>query len=260
MYFIKFGGSIITDKSAPYTVRKDVLSRLCREIHDARSEKNIPLVIGHGGGSFPHVSAHKYQTHKGYINENSKRGFSEVQNDASKLNRMVIQELLNAGENAVSVQPSACCMADKGRIVEFYTVAMERMLEDGYIPVPFGDSVLDKTNGCCIVSTEEIFRYLAKKLKPSKIILVGKVEGVLRDVNDPASIIKEINALNFRDVKDVIMGSDATDVTGGMVSKVGDMIELAGTGVDSIIINGLTPGNLHDAILGKRDIGTLITK
>lgn len=255
--FLKLGGSLITDKSKPFTLRQDILKRICKEIHEARTERKIPLIIGHGGGSFPHTSAARYQTQKGYINKESKSGFCNVQNDASKLNRIVIQNLLYNGENAVSVQPSASCVMQKGKIESWFMKPIKILLKDDYIPVVFGDVVLDKKQGCSIASTEEIFSFLAKKLGGKKIILAGKVDGVLYS---NGKIIEEITSENFGEIKKYLHGSDGTDVTGGMVLKVGMMLELAKKGIVSIIINGLKEGNIKKALLGNAIKGTVIRK
>jgi isopentenyl phosphate kinase len=257
LILIKLGGSLITDKSKPFTLRKEVLKRICKEIHEARKERKLSLIIGHGGGSFPHTSAAKYQTQKGYINKKSKKGFSLVQNDASKLNRLVVHELINSEENAVSVQPSSSCIADKGRIVKWDLEVINKMVKDDYIPVVFGDTSLDKTKGCCILSTEEILSYLARKLGGKKIILAGKVDGALYT---NGKLINEITPKNFGKIKKYLYGSDGTDVTGGMVLKVGLMLELTKKGIKSIIINGMVKGNLKNALLDKKVKGTVIHK
>jgi isopentenyl phosphate kinase len=257
LILLKLGGSLITDKLKPFTLREDVLKRLCTEIRDARQEKNMALIIGHGGGSFPHTSATKYQTQKGYVNKDSKKGLSVVCNDAAKLNRLVVEELISAGENAISVQPSACCITNKGKITDWSLNNIKKTIKDGYIPVPYGDAVLDKSNGCCIVSTEEILGYLSKELGAKRIILAGKVDGVL---DSKGNLIDEINHKNFKEVKKHIHGSDAADVTGGMITKVEEMLSLANNGIESIIINGLKPGLVKNALLGKKVRGTVIRK
>lgn len=257
LILLKLGGSLITDKLKPFTLREDVLKRLCTEIRDARQEKNIMLIIGHGGGSFPHTSATKYQTQKGYVNKESKKGFCVVCNDAAKLNRLVVEEIINAGENAISVQPSSSFITTKGKISKWPLDNIKKMLKDGYIPVPYGDAVLDNKHGCCISSTEEILSYLADKLGVKKIILAGKVDGVL---NSNGKLIEKINHKNFNDVKKHIHGSDAVDVTGGMIQKVEEMLNLSKKGTTSIIINGLKPGLLKNALLGKDVRGTVIEK
>ncbi len=251
LIFVKLGGSLITDKSKPYTTRDDVIKRLCKEIHEAREGK--PLLIGHGGGSFPHISASKYETHKGVINEKSWEGFVKVQNDAATLNRIIVSSLIEAGENAISTQPSASCFAKNDCIIEWYTKPIETSLSEGLIPVPYGDACLDLEKGCCIISTEEIFRFLSERLKPERIIMVGKTDGVL---DSKGNVIKEITKKNFKQIKKSLMSSDGiADVTGGMIHKVEKSLDM---GVEIEIINGLKAGLLKRSLLGERGLGTII--
>lgn len=263
LILIKIGGSLITDKTKPFTTRPDVIKRVAKEIKEALGEKKVKLVVGHGGGSFPHQSAKKYQTNKGIINEESYKGISEVQNDASRLNRIFVQALIDEGINAVSVQPSASAISENGKIVEWFTKPLEEMLEKGLIPVPYGDVMLDKKMGCSIASTEEILNFLSRKLKPEKIIIAGEVDGVFTadPHKDPkAKLIPEITTANFEEIKKYLAGSRGTDVTGGMLHKVEEMMDLAKEGFKSEIINVLKEGNLKKAILGKKIVCTVIRK
>jgi isopentenyl phosphate kinase len=251
LVFVKLGGSLITDKSRPYTIREDVIKRICKEIHEARKGK--PLLIGHGGGSFPHVSAKRYETHKGFINDKSWEGFVRVQDDAAKLNRIIVSSLIGAGEKAMSFKPSASCIARDDRIIEGYIKPIESALSEGLIPVPYGDVCLDLKKGFCIISTEEVFRFLAKKLKPERIIMAGKTDGVL---DSEGNVIKEIRKNNFENIKKSLTTSDGfADVTGGMVLKVEKSLE---TGIETEIINGLKAGVLKRSFLGERGLGTII--
>ena len=253
LVFVKLGGSLITDKSKPYTTRDDVIKRLCKEIHESRKGKDFTLLIGHGGGSFPHISASKYETHKGVINEKSWEGFVRVQNDAATLNRIIVSSLIEAGENAISIQPSASCIARNDSIIEWYTKPIETSLSKGLIPVPYGDVCLDEKKGCCIISTEEIFRFLSERLKPERIIMMGKTDGVL---DSKGETIKEITKKNFKDIKQSLDSSDGVaDVTGGMVLKVEKALEV---GIEVEIINGLKPELLKRSLLGERGLGTII--
>jgi len=255
---VKLGGSLITDKSKPFTARNDVISRLCREIKEAQP---MPLVVGHGGGSFPHQSAARYETQKGAINENSWEGFCAVQNDAAKLNRIVVNAMLEAGIHAVSFQPSASCITENGRIKEWDMKALERMLDAGVVPVPYGDVAVDKKQGMSIISTEEILLYLAEKLKAKRVLFCGKTDGVFtadpgKDGN--ATLIKEITKKNFSEVRGYLTGSDGTDVTGGMLHKVERALEIARKGVTVEIINGAKDGMLKRALMGEAGLGTVI--
>jgi isopentenyl phosphate kinase len=260
LIFVKLGGSLITDKSRPYTERPDVIKRLCQEIHSARS-RGTKLVIGHGGGSYPHEPAKRYQTQKGLISRESARGLALVQDAASRLNRIVVKALLDAGENAISVQPSSFCIAKDKKIMDGYTRSIEKMLESDMLPVVYGDVGMDLSQGCCILSTEEIFSFLAKSLKPERIMMCGKVDGVF--TADPgrdksANLIPQITQRNFPDIRKYLASSDGIDVTGGMLHKVELCLELAKAGPECEIISGLRPGNLEKALSGQKGLGTLI--
>ena len=123
----------------PYSVRWRVLKRLVNEVKEVWDELCGRLVIGHGGGSFPHFSAKKYQTHLGIINEKSYEGIAVVQNDAAKLNRIVVESFVKAGVNAISFQPSAGVICENGRIKEWYLEPLKYMLKTNLLPVPYGD-------------------------------------------------------------------------------------------------------------------------
>ena len=47
LVFIKLGGSLITDKSRPFTEKKSVIRRLAKEIHEARKESGVRIILGH---------------------------------------------------------------------------------------------------------------------------------------------------------------------------------------------------------------------
>ena len=267
LVMIKLGGSLLTDKAKPFTVRPGVIKRIANEIHNARQVKELRLIVGHGGGSFPHIPANKYQTNKGIINKKSYRGLAEVQDAASRLNRLVVRELLDAGENAISIQLSSSGISENSRIQYMYTEPIIMLLSYGMIPVPYGDVSLDKKKGCSIVSTEEIFYYLAKELKRqgfnlTKIINCGIVDGVFRGdpiKNPDSEIIPEITNENIDEIRKYLSGSHGTDVTGGMLSKVEKMLKIAAeTGVETFIINGLIPGRIEKALKGENVLGTRI--
>ena len=58
---LKLGGSLLTDKNQPYSLRKDILRSSVRQIIDA-DEK---LILIHGGGSFGHPIAKTYRLTEG---------------------------------------------------------------------------------------------------------------------------------------------------------------------------------------------------
>jgi isopentenyl phosphate kinase len=221
----------------------------------------MKLIIGHGGGSFPHKPAKDYRINEGIVNEESYKGISLVQDAASQLNRIIVGSLIEAGENAISVQPSAELISEDGRIKEWYLEPVKEMLKYNLLPVPYGDVVLDIKKGCCIISTEEILNYLARKLDVKRIILVGIVDGVFTadpQKNPNAKLIPEISSKNYEEIKKYLGGSAGIDVTGGMLHKVEEMFELAKLGIKSEIINANKENYLKRSLLGARGLGTII--
>lgn len=253
LIFIKLGGSLITKKE-PYTLNLPKIREITREIHRLRKKMKFKLLIGNGAGSFAHISAKKFKTARGYINKKSKRGQSIVQDDAARLNRILIKELIKAGENSISVQPSAATVTNNGKIKFFYLEPIKNYLKNNLVPVVYGDVVADLKWGCAILSTEKIFNYLAKKLKPEKIVLMATVEGVY---DFKKRIIPEINQKNFNQIKQFLKKAEKIDVTGGMSHKVMEAIEMAKDGIEVNIIGGKR-GNLEKCLKGKK-IGTKIT-
>jgi isopentenyl phosphate kinase len=267
LILVKFGGSVITDKSKPFTEDIDTIKRLAKEIHEAREEKKFKLIIGHGGGSYPHIPASEFRTNEGMINERSYEGIAKVQDAASKLNRIIVKELINAGENAVAINPSSCTIAENGIIKKMFLEPMEKLLYFDMVPVPYGDVCLDLKKGCCILSTEKILSYIAKefnkKYKISKILLCGRVDGVFTDnpdKNPDAKLIPIISQKNIKKIENDLKSSSGIDVTGGMMHKVKMMLELTNIGIESEVINAKKPGILKRSLLGERGLGTIIRK
>lgn len=252
LIFVKVGGSLITKKS-PYTLNWKRIKEVVKEIVKLRKKYKFKLLLGNGAGSFAHVSAKKFKTKEGYINEKSKIGHCIVEDDASTLNRILVKELIKAGEKAISVQPSAFITTSDGKIKSFYLEPIKSYLKNDLVPVVFGDVVADKKRGCAILSTEAIFKFLAKFLRPKKIILMSDVEGVY-DFNK--KVIPEINFKNFKKIEEFLKGANKIDVTGGMAQKVKEAMEMARGKIEVFIING-KKGKLERLLRGEK-IGTKI--
>lgn len=266
LVFVKLGGSVITDKARPETARPEVLARLAGEVAAGMGARpDLRLVLGHGSGSFGHVAARRYGTRQGVRDAAGWRGFVEVAAVAARLNRLVSAEFLAAGVPAWSLQPSASARCRGGRLVSLAAEPLERALALGLVPLVYGDVALDEVRGGTIISTEEIFGYLAPRLGPARLVLVGVVDGVYdRDpLRDPsARPVPEITAANWEAVRAMLGGSHATDVTGGMLAKVEEMVDLARRlpGLTVHLISGERHGALEGALRSPapQEGGTLI--
>ena len=129
------------------------------------------------------------------------------------------------GPYRYSLRPSAYCRA--GELVELAVDPIAELLQRGAVPLIYGDVALDRVQGCTIISTEQIFSYLAQSLRPQRIIMAGEVAGVYSGDPQRDSIVRlipEISAENYPQVEKMLSASFGVDVTGGMVSKVADAL------------------------------------
>ena len=260
LLLIKIGGGVITDKSVHYGLREDVLSRLAREISEARKElENAHLIIGNGAGSFAHFSAHKYRTTEGFVNEDSPVGMGWVRYDAVKLNQIVFEQLLIAEVPVFSFSPSSLMSVSGGKTKRIFTESMVDALDKGIVPLVYGDVVVDSVKGCDVYSTEKVFDELAKYFANKydvRVIHISSEEGVYK--KGQASVFSEINSDNFEEVKEHLGGSHGVDVSGGMFHKVEECLALTRMGIVSQIVSGMVTNRVRDAIVGKKVKGTTI--
>ncbi len=259
--FVKLGGSLITDKRKPFFLRKQVLFKVIEEIRELSGSDKY-LVFGNGNGSFGHIVADKYQTHKGMVDDKSIKGIVEVAELTTRLNNIVVREFVEAGLPAVSLSPRSNMVARNHKLGMIFPEAVEQALRFGMIPVLHGDQVLDSVVGSTIFSTERVLGYLAlefnkKGYTVEKIIHCGETDGVY---DKSGKTIRLINRKNFSGYKNILGKSHGIDVTGGMMHKVEEALDLADKGIPALIINGRKRGNLTKAILGKAVEGTKVEK
>ncbi|MFQ3645738.1 MAG: isopentenyl phosphate kinase [Anaerolineae bacterium] len=254
---IKIGGSLITDKHIPQSFRAEVMQSIAVELERAFRANDSQWIIGHGSGSFGHVEASKYGTADGASTPEQWYGFCRVAHTAAALNQLVWGMLLDHALPVMRHSPASIALATDGMISSMDVSLIERSLAHGLIPLVHGDVAFDTQRGATIISTETIFTHLAKTLPVSRILLLGEVDGVL---DGQKRVIPTITRANFEDYLPFIGGSAGTDVTGGMLTKVADMLALTEIvpGLEIRIFNGLTPGNLTHALAGTAPIGTLI--
>lgn len=225
--FVKLGGSALTDKTRPETLNAPVLSAVAQTL--AHFHATAPLLLGHGGGSFGHVWAARYATAQGITGPDSWWGVVRVADAMARLNRLVVQALIEAGLPAISLQPSASALACDGELQTLASEPAARLLAAHCVPVVYGDVVLDTAQGCAIVSTEAVFAALAARLLPRRMILVGEQAVYDADPRTSADArpIARIDRSNYAAVLELLGGSHGVDVTGGMRSKVAAMWSLA---------------------------------
>lgn len=258
---IKLGGSIITNKDIPMSLRRSVLVDLIRQIARARRENPSELyVIGHGQGSFAHMPASKYQTMQGFVNEESVLGMAIVQDSAAQLNRHVVYECIRQEIPAVTFAPSNTLITAGRKPAEAFLQLLEAYLDKGLCPITGGDVLLDRKQGCTIWSTEEVLAFYAREFQArqynvSRIVHITEVAGVL-DLN--GKLVPVITPKTWPAFKAAIGRTKGFDVTGGMQLKVQESIDLLEHHVESYILSGLEKDNVYRALTGGKWVGTRV--
>lgn len=258
LVFLKLGGSLITDKRVENSFRAEIAARVAAEIASAlRQDAALQLLIGHGSGSFGHMVAKRYQTMTGVRTPEEWRGFAHVATVAAELNFLMARTLQAAGVPVMRFQPSASALSRDGELIAMQHEPIWRALTRGIVPLVYGDVALDETRGGTIISTETVFFFLANRLPVDRIFLLGEVDGVY---DETGAVIRQITPSTLPEVERALGGSAGTDVTGGMETKVRDMVALTQRQPTSQIriFNGNTPGLIEAALLNRARPGTLI--
>ena len=270
LVFLKLGGSLITDKNQPYTPRQDKLDDLARQIANALQAKpELALILGHGSGSFGHTAAKEYRTRDGLQASSASqaqtadwywRGFTQVWFQAAALNRFVMDALHRAEIPALALAPVAAVTAHAGKVSRWDLAPLKAALAAGVTPVVYGDVIFDEQRGGTILSTEDLFEWLAHDLKPARILLAGLEGAVWADFPSRTQRVEKITPASFDAIKHRVGASQSADVTGGMESKVSQMLALVQVipGLTAQIFSGEMPGNLQKVLAGE-NLGTLLT-
>lgn len=254
LQFVKWGGSLITDKNNPSSARPEVLARLAAELAEYfHSQPEARVVLGHGSGSFGHVPAQRYHTRLGVNSPEEWLGFLEVWRQAASLNKLVMDALQQAGLPAIALQPSAAIVSTNGKVSQWDLGPLQAALAAGLIPVVYGDVIFDKRLGGTILSTEDLFDFLARQLKPARVLLAGLEAGVWSDYPACTKLAQQLFPEDLPMFEQSLQGSAAIDVTGGMASKVRQALALVQElpDLEVLIFSAVDPGVLLKTLLGE---------
>jgi isopentenyl phosphate kinase len=243
---IKLGGSVVTFKEKPLTANFEAINNITRVIATIK----IPLIVVHGGGSFGHYWSVKYDMHtKPY--DYDAYGISIVHESMMCLNQIIVNSMIKERINAYTVMPSNFTSSHRPIIRKIDE--LQDIAENGIIPVTFGDIIHINKRKYSILSGDVIMRILSQVLHPSKVIFTLNVDGIYKNIKTKETI-KEIKNSN----RSIELSTIEDDVTGGMRRKVTEAFKIARSGVDVLMVNGLNPERIINAISGSAFEGTTI--
>ena len=259
VFVIKYGGSILDDPVIRKNIFQDIIFL---------SYVGIRTVIVHGGG--PHISSRlkeagiKPEFHEG-IRVTDKATLKIVQEELDKLNKQIVQEIkdlkgavtgLKGEENIVYVEKKKASkdLGYVGTITNIEKETLEDHLHKEYITVvsPMGISLEKQPHN---INADEVASAIAGSLKAEKFVLLTNVQGVMRNIEDPASLFSTLTA---DEVSSLI---EQKIIAGGMIPKVTSCVAALAGGVRKAhIIDARIQHALLLEIFTDRGIGTQIVK
>ncbi len=185
---------------------------------------------------------------------------ARVQARAAELHRLVLDALLAAGAAPFSVPPSAVAVARDGRIEHFHAETVRLALGRDFIPVLYGDVVLDRVRGASICSTESALGAVADSLRAvgwriDRCLWLGATPGVIGPDGRP---LERISVDQGQVLRSAAGGAEAPDVTGGMRHRVDAALAFARAGIPSWIGDGSSPDVLERLLADAEVPGTLV--
>ena len=257
VFVVKYGGSILENE----IIRKYVLEDIV-----FLSLVGIRIILVHGGG--PHISSRlselgiKSEFHEG-IRVTDKQTLKIVGEELDKLNKKIVDEIkylkgdvtgLKGEENIIHVQKKKASkdLGFVGTITAIDQEAIESHLKKGKIVVmsPMGVSVEKQPHN---INADEVASAIATSMKAEKLVVLTNVQGVLRKMDDPHSLM---STLTIDQVNQLI---DSKIINGGMIPKVRSCLEALVGGVrKSHIIDARLQHALLLEIFTDKGVGTQI--
>ncbi|KGG12892.1 MULTISPECIES: acetylglutamate kinase [Prochlorococcus] len=256
---IKYGGAAMSSEKLKKAVFRDIA---------LLSSVGAQLVIIHGGG--PEIN--QWLQNFG-INSEFRNGLRVTDRQTMDIVEMVLVGRVNKqivnGINQLGSLSVGLCGIDGGliearklgdgshglvgEVAKVNTDVIEPLLAKGYIPVI--SSVASSSQGESLnINADTVAGEIAAALGAEKLILLTDTLGVLKDQDNPSSLIR---CIRLNEARKLI---ETNVVTGGMVPKTNCCIRALAQGVSAAhIIDGRIPHALLLEIFTDAGIGTMIT-
>ena len=248
---LKLGGSLLTDKGKPESIRYETLTRVTQEIIKA----NERLILIHGGGSFGHPPAKKYKISKGIDQkiEDQILGLSKTHYAMNKFNSIIVKSFLENHYPVLPIQTSSSYIQNSRRTFSQAIDIIEATLDLGIMPILYGDILLNKNGSFSIISGDQIIFLLCRDLQKyevSKVIFAMDIDGIYIKDNNNENNYKLAEIVPKKQLKnlDLVEMDSKIDVTGGIKGKIKAIEEILEFEVPIQLINGLKEGYIYNSL------------
>ena len=137
-----------------------------------------------------------------------------------------------------------------GEIVDVNTKPITDALDNGYVPV-IATVACDEEGQTYNINADTAAARIASELGAENLILMTDIVGLLKDKDDPSTLISTVN------VSDVPFMKRQGIISGGMIPKIDCCVEAVRRGVKkTCIIDGRVPHSILIELLSSQGIGT----
>ncbi|WP_296096541.1 acetylglutamate kinase [Dialister sp.] len=255
----KYGGNAMTDPALKKSVMQDIL---------LLSLVGVKVILVHGGG--PEISA---MLKRLSIESHFEKGL-RVTDDATmevvqmvlagKVNKSLAANLTALGGKAVGlcgidgglikVHKKDEKLGQVGEIDSINKKILDDLLDGGFIPV-ISSIGIDNAGNPYNINADTAAAKIAAAIHAESMVVMSNINGVLKDKDDPDSLIKKITLTDAEALK-----KDGT-IAGGMIPKVDCCTNAIKEGVKKVfIINGEIPHAILIELLTDEGLGTMFTK
>ncbi len=141
-----------------------------------------------------------------------------------------------------------------GQITKVRTQPITDLLETNYIPV-ISTVASDRQGNVYNINGDTAAAFIAGALGAERLIMMTDIAGILKDRNDPSTLIPRITVREARALY------DSGIISGGMIPKVDCCIEALERGVNNVVImDGRIPHSILMELLTNEGAGTMVTK
>lgn len=255
---VKYGGNAMISTDLQKAVMDDIV---------LLSLIGIKVVLVHGGG--PEISEMLKRVGKESVFVDGLRVTDKETAElvqmvlAGKVNKNLVNLLENTGGRAIGLsgmdghlmeaKPQDERLGFVGEITAVNTAPITDLLDRGYIPV-ISTVGCDRENNVYNINADTAAARIAGELKAENLILMTDIAGVLRDKDDPATLIPHIL------VSETPQLMSEGIIQGGMIPKMDCCVAAIRRGVkQACIIDGRVPHSILIETLTNAGIGTMLT-
>ena len=265
-YIKKYSGKIVVIKYGGNAMINEQLKQQVMEDIALLWLIGVKVVLVHGGG--PEISETMKRLGKQAqfvdgLRVTDKETVDIVQMVlAGKVNKTLVNLLQMKGGHAVGLSGIdggiiEATMKDEalgyvGKITRIRTQPITDLLEKNYIPV-ISTVASDRQGNTYNINGDTAAAYIAGALNAERLIMMTDIAGILRDKDDPDTLIP---ALTVTEAKKLF---DEGVISGGMIPKVDCCIEAIGKGVKHVVImDGRVPHSILMELLTDEGAGTMV--